>query len=143
MKMKSLTFAASLITVATISACSTHPGATFTPTQCKKTDRHGVYLFEFTTESGDCGMQASGLVNFDDSASGAGCSVSGATWSEGDCKYAATVRCAATSSSPATEGTMVTTQQTQDGSSMTGTLTLQVDGAHGCFGTYSVHGTRK
>ncbi len=136
-------FAGLLMAAATISACSSHQTAPFAPAQCNKADRHGVYRAEFDLESGTCGPQTSALVNFDDPGTGANCATSGTTWSDGDCKLSTTVRCNGTPSAPPTEGTMVSTQRTQDGSSITGTMTIQVDGSHGCLGTYGVRLTRQ
>ncbi len=114
-----------------------------TPVQCAKTDRHGVYLFTFTTISGDCGAVPASLVNFDDAVGVASCTSSGVTWSEGDCKKTATERCPADGTSPAFEATVVTTQETQDGSVMDGVETLDAPGPGGCLGTYKLHGVRQ
>lgn len=143
MKLTTVTTAILLIGV-TNSGCGSQvspPG--FAPSKCNKTDRHGVYRFDFTTESGDCGMQTSGLVNFDDPGTGANCTTSGTTWSNGDCKLTTTVRCTATSNTPPTEATAATTQDAQDGSTLSGTMTIQVEGSHGCIGTYAIHATRQ
>ncbi len=125
------------------SKASEPPFGQAAPTHCNKTDRHGAYLLEFTTESGNCGMQASGLINLDDPMGGAGCVNSGTTLSNGDCKLTTTVRCPATASAAASEATMVLTQETQDGSILDGTMTIQVSGSSGCIGTYAFRGTRQ
>lgn len=135
---------ASVVTVSVLlTACSSAQVQPPSPGQCHKTDRHGVYRAEFDLQSGTCGPQTSALVNFDDPGTGAGCATSGTTWSDGDCKLSTSVRCNGTASAPPTEATMVSTQQTQDGSSITGTMTIQVDGSHGCLGTYGVRLTRQ
>lgn len=128
--------------VAFVAGCAGSAHQEPAPTQCKRSDRHGVYLFEFTTVSGNCGTFPASLVNLD-TPPASGCVTSGVTWSNGDCKLAGSVKCAADAKSPASDATIVTTQQTQDGSVLTGIETISLDGSASCYGTYNIRATRQ
>ncbi len=113
------------------------------PLQCNKADRHGVYLFTFSVVSGNCGAIPSSLVNVDDTSNTASCSQSNETWTDGDCKKSVDEHCPATTNGPAFTITSISTQETQDGSILNGTETLNAPGPYGCLGTYSLHGVRQ
>ncbi len=141
MTLRTFASIAALAAVAANSGgCASHSLAT--PTQCSKTDRHGVYLVEATEQSGNCGPLPSTLVNFDDP-SPTSCTVPSRVWTNGDCKVSATVHCPADASGGAFSSTVVTTQETQDGSLLDGIQTMQIDGPRGCLSTYNVRLTRK
>ncbi len=107
------------------------------PTVCNRSDRHGVYSVEYTRKSGDCGTVPTMLINFDDPKLTAGCTESGTTWSEGNCKLSTTATCADS------QATAVTTQETDDGSILDGVFTFNLGGDASCTGTYNVRYTRQ
>ncbi len=117
------------------SAVSPSGGA---PTQCNKADRHGNYLFESTRISGNCGDIPTVLVSLDSPADPTCMSVSNVS-SQGDCKFDGVTKCAAAGGGTLTITASVT-QQTQDGSVLTGTATEETPS---CVGTYDVKYTRK
>lgn len=87
----------------------------------------------------------SSLINFDDPNSTAGCTPSGTTWSEGDCKLSTSTKCAQDANGVSTDATGVTTQETQDGSLLEGTFSIRMMDTRGpgCGGTYHVRYTRQ
>ncbi len=132
--------------------CSSAADAPPAPTQCNKTDRTGTYRATAVEQSGTCGAVDPRLVSFnDDGTNGAstGCTLHTDVWSEGDCKNERTFSCenqvddstqfggvgTVTSDSVA-----VSRQQTQNGSLITGTLSIRVGGtsAKACQSVYSV-----
>ncbi len=134
----------SMIAVALLLAgCSSSAALTAPPpTACHKTDRHGTYMADFTQQSGTCGPLTSVLVSLDAAPPPAGCTVA-QMWSENDCKVVGVVKCQSTSTAPASDLTAVTHQDTQDGSVLSGTQTLTIEGGGGCVSTYAVHMVRQ
>lgn len=144
--MKKLLF---LFASAFLAACSSSstPSAD-APTSCDSaTQRIGNYLAHYDVVSGDCGAIPDSLValttpSSDGGASG-GCTVNAEQETNGGCKInrddtcpypsGGTVRVVATS-----------TQETQDGSLITGVETLYITATAGtCTGTYDVTLTRQ
>lgn len=119
------------------------------PTTCQRTDRSGTYRQYYATQGGNCGNLDSEIVSLDaptpGASTGAGpqCTVESERWSDGDCKLERTVSC--TTPDAATTGVAVTRQQAQDGSLITGTMSVTVrlrDGTT-CRGTYGVTAQRQ
>ncbi len=133
----------SMIVVALLLAgCSSAAPSAPTPLVCHRTDRHGTYMADFTQQSGTCGPLTTRLLDLDDAPPPAGCTVA-QMWSENDCKVVGVVRCSATYNAPASDLTAVTHQDTQDGSVLSGTQTLTIEGGGGCVSTYAVHMVRQ
>ena len=126
------------------SSCSAHAKSD-SPTSCNKADRHGTYLAEFAQQSGNCGPVASQLENLDDTTPiGDGCVITNKTWSNGDCETTGTVRCPGHPPGGGTiTVTIVSRQETQDGSILDGTETININAPGGCTSTYSVRLTRQ
>lgn len=131
-----------IIALFLVGACASNP-ADPRPTACDRSDRHGVYLAEFTERSGTCGPVPSSLVNFDDKSDTGGCKRSGEVWSEGGCKLSTSASCAATAKAPAVDVTAVSTQVTQDGSVLEGVSTFRVGVSPPCSSTYDVRLVRQ
>lgn len=118
------------------------------PTQCQKADRTGTYRQSYVTESGNCGKLDDVLVSFDAPAGSAGapgssCTVISERWSENDCKLERTVECSTPDA--VSTGTGVSRQQTQDGSRVTGTFSVNVRSRTGstCSGFYGFTAVRQ
>ncbi len=134
-----------LLTLLTAGCASSSLSTPPKPTACNQADRHGVYEMSASVVSGDCPALPTTLVNFDDPKLAAGCVKSGTTWSDNDCKLSTSTTCAGDVNAAPSEGTGVTTQETQDGSILDGTFTLQIKDPKGpgCLGTYHVTYTRQ
>jgi hypothetical protein len=109
----------------------------------------GTYFVTFTTISGNCGPQDSALVSLDPASVQTGmCSTISETISENDCKVERHFTCPYDDfeQGASIEFVGVTRQQTQDGSVITGTMTMRLrDGfdALVCSGTYNAHYERQ
>lgn len=129
-------------------ACGSEVDGPPPPTACQKADRNGTYRQSFTVQGGNCGPIDDQVVSSDPGPSGtstpgAKCSLTSERWSDGDCKLERVVAC----SSPefASTTTAVTRQQTQNGSTLSGTMTVNVRARDGssCSGTYGVAAVRQ
>jgi hypothetical protein len=125
----------SVLTTAIVVGCSSGGGTAPAPTQCKQSDRTGTYLQHVVGVSGNCGNIADVLVNAT-TASDTSCTVQSEDWSDGNCKLESTVSC-----NGGTEIlTAVTSQQTDDGSVISGEESIV---GQSCSGTYDVTLTRQ
>lgn len=139
-----------LVLTAVLVACSSHakPDA---PTMCDPASQQvGAYLWQYTTVSGNCGTIASIVhvwpdngVSTDEDGGGPACSIQANDTSEGGCKTEFAWSC--TYANGVTWSyTRVLTQETQDGSMLSGILSEQASSAQGsCSGTYDVTLTRQ
>ncbi len=142
--MKSLLVVA---TVALLGCSSSEGGGAPAPTACKQTDRTGTYRQSFQLQTGDCGKLDDAIVSFDNptgsATPGTTCDVKSERWSDSDCKLERTIEC--TTPDGVTNAAAVTSQQTQDGSSLAGVFTVSVRLKSGatCTGTYGITATRQ
>jgi len=144
--LKSFIAAGLLLVVGCSGAENSGPPA---PTACERTDRTGTYRQYYTTQGGNCGDLDSDIVSYDaptpGASTGAGpkCTIESERWSENDCKVERTISC--TSPDFVSTGTAVSRQQTQDGSSVTGTFSVSVRASDGssCRGTYGITAVRQ
>jgi hypothetical protein len=106
------------------------------------TQRVGTYLLHYDLESGNCGTVPDSLILLNGSTQPPmtqGCTVISSAWSEGNCRLDMQVRC--TISGQTATGTAYSVQETQDGSSLSGELSVSVVGV--CSGTYALTYTRR
>jgi hypothetical protein len=119
------------------------------PTSCDPSDRMGTYFVTFTTISGNCGPQDSALVSLDAaSVQSERCSIISENVSENDCKVERHFTCPYDDLEQGAwiEFVGVSRQQTQDGSVITGTMTMRLRDrfdALVCSGTYDAHYERQ
>jgi hypothetical protein len=116
---------------------------------CSLDERRGTYLAEFRTVDGNCGEQTSAVLRLDSTAMMNGCTVSGENVVSTDqCSLTSTVVCPFDQLAPGAtlETTMISRQEADDGSRITGTMTMGAFDANGieiCFGTYRVTAERQ
>lgn len=140
--MKHCVLLAMLGAVACGSSDAPTPGVDFT---CHQSDRTGTYLSHFTERSGDCGPIPDVVGRIDGPLIGGTCTNPAPDrWSDGDCKLERTLHCVANDGS-IIDGQGVTTQQTPDGSHITGvfTATIAQPGQPVCTSTYDLDQTRQ
>jgi hypothetical protein len=124
------------------------------PSSCNpESERRGSYLMSTTEISGSCGPQATALVQLGPATAPGGsdspCTPLGEPiLTENDCKLETRTLCAFDDYEPGAtiETTMVSTQQTQSGSLITGIMTMTLrDGFDGwvCTSTYSMRAERQ
>ncbi|MDB5212645.1 MAG: hypothetical protein JWO86_572 [Myxococcaceae bacterium] len=129
------------------------PGA---PSVCQKSDRIGTYLLTLTEQAGGtCGPVAPSLVSLNpqmgDGGGASNCTIHSDVWSDGDCKNEHTYTCvtrATDATQPSGVGTVtadaVTVQETANGSTIDGTITVALDDpSGGCRSTYAVSYVRQ
>lgn len=119
-------------------------------TSCRKEDRVGTYLFHMAERpGGNCGPVKDQLVQLQSdppatttSPGGVVCKLTASSLSEGDCKADTTVECL--SPGGTSKSISVARQTAQDGSAMSGTVTMTVStGSTFCQSTYDVMWTRQ
>jgi hypothetical protein len=117
---------------------------------CAPEDRTGTYRATFTTVDGNCGDQIGSLVRLDPSAAiPETCAFTFEdAWSDDLCKLERSLLCEtpAICSGCSQETIAITEQETNDGSLITGLMTIRVldyDGTMLCMGTYSVRAQRQ
>jgi hypothetical protein len=130
--------------------CSSDAEGDSQPAACDPSARTGTYYMEFSTVSGNCGEQASGLGRLDSSfAPEGGCQITQPDrWSDGNCKLERSVLCPFDALEPGATITSVgiTTQKDANGDVLEGTMSMTVkyaDGRGRCYGTYSMRATKQ
>ncbi len=122
-----------------------------TPIECSAADRTGTYLMRYETLSGTCGDIPESIGRLENAAQelAEGCVFNADDrWTDDDCKLERAITCPFPEACAGCtlRGVAVTTQQTEDGSLITGTTTvtaLDSDGTLGCTGTYRIRGERQ
>lgn len=129
--------------------CSSAEDGPPPPGSCNKSDRNGTYRQTYEKQDGNCGDLPAQIVSFDalpssgSTTPGLRCTLASEHWSENDCKLARIVQCSDAGGASTT--TVVTRQQTQNGSTITGSFSVSVrlrDGTT-CLGTYGVTAIRQ
>lgn len=125
-----------------MTACSAS-GDTIT---CSPDDRNGTYLFQYETRSGNCGDISDELVRAGEPGA-SNCEQTFAQYSEGDCKLEVSFECSVPGSAPSSvntiRATVITRQETDDGSVLAGLYSVSVSGWDECAGTYGLTATRQ
>jgi hypothetical protein len=118
-------------------ACAFHTDDFGAVTSCSKTDRHGMYFFQYTEVSGNCGPISDVLVDFNAPPS-ADCTLIDSTWSDHDCTRASSVTCDEGQYKVTGYSTQTTSEQ--NGATLKGEATLS---SSTCTSTYEFTATRR
>lgn len=116
---------------------------------CSAQDRTGTYLMHFVERAnGTCGAvpDALGVLDASD-APASGCTITEEVWSADKCDLTRTIVCDDVGNQTTSYGTGFTTQTTDDGSRLSGTLTMDVrdlyTGETICVSAYDVTAVRQ
>jgi hypothetical protein len=133
-----------VITIGLASALLGACGGADDPITCSPSERAGTYLLTYETLSGNCGNLPQTVVRLEGPDQGLieGCALDVPDrWSEDGCKVERAFTCLepAAGDGATSEFVGVTTQETDDGSRISGTMTARLfasDGSQTCLGTY-------
>jgi hypothetical protein len=133
-----------------LSACGGDDGETFAqPNQCNpEKERVGTYLLQYSERSGTCGPIDDALVQFGAANPSGSCEhLSEPIWSEGDCKFESVGICVLPADDQELTVTGQTTQMSEDGSRLEGTIDMLLRRASTrdliCHSLYSVTYSRQ
>lgn len=114
------------------------------PITCEQAERAGTYWMAAEELSGDCGPLTDGLVRPDAELTADCEPIAEDTWSDADCTVERAFRCQLETGSV---GTFVstTTQRSDDGGLLTGTITMRVEATDGssCASSYRLRYERQ